>query len=108
LRGRLEEFGLAAVLSFLDMERRSGQIFVVAGDRIGRVWMRNGQVISARIDGSRRVNRSAIYELLSWESGHFAFMQEDLLSADDEIGAPTTLLLMDAARRADEVAAPAY
>jgi len=30
------------------------------------------------------------------------------LSATDEIGEPTTLLLMDAARRADEVAAPAY
>jgi hypothetical protein len=107
LRGRLEEFGLAAVLSFLDLERRSGQIFVAAGEKVGRVWLRNGQVISARIEGSRRVNRAAIYELLSWSHGHFAFVQEDLLSANDEIGAPTTLLLMDAARRADEVAAPA-
>jgi len=107
LRGRLEEFGLAAVLSFLDLERRSGQIFVVARNKTGRVCLRNGQVISARIEGSRRVNRAAIYELLSWDSGQFAFMQEDLPSAADEIGAPTTLLLMDAARRADEVAAPA-
>jgi hypothetical protein len=108
LRGRLEEFGLPAVLSFLDLERRSGQIFVVAGEKIGRVWLRNGQVISARIEGSRRVNRAAVYELLSWDRGQFAFVQEDLLSAADEIGAPTTLLLMDAARRADEVAAPAF
>jgi hypothetical protein len=108
LRGRLEEFGLAAVLSFLDLERRSGQIFVVAGETIGRVWLRNGQVISARIEGSRRVNRAAIYELLSWDRGQFAFVQEDLLSATDEIGASTTLLLMNAARRADEVAAPAF
>jgi hypothetical protein len=60
------------------------------------------------MDGSRRVNRAAIYEFLSWDSGHFAFVQEDLLSATDEIGAPTTLILMDAARRADEEeAAPA-
>ncbi len=108
LRGRLEEFGLATVLSFLDLERRSGQIIVASRDRIGRVCLRNGQVISARIEGSRRVNRAAVYELLSWDSGHFAFVQEDLLSAPDEIGAPTTLLLMDAARRADEVAAPAF
>ena len=108
LRGRLEEFGLAAVLSFLDLERRSGQIFVVARDKVGRVCLRNGQVISARIEGSRRVNRAAIYELLSWDGGDFAFVQEELPSATDEIGAPTTLLLMDAARRADEVAAPAY
>ena len=108
LRGQLGEFGLATVLSFLDLERRSGQILIAADDRIGRVWLRGGQVISARIEGSRRVNRAAIYELLSWHDGCFAFTQEELSSAVDEIGAPTALLLMDAARRSDEAAAPAY
>jgi two-component system, OmpR family, response regulator len=104
----LEQFGLATVLSFLDLERRSGQLLVVAGDKIGRVWLRGGQVISSRIEGSRRVNRAAIYELLSWDSGAFAFTQEELPSAVDEIGASTALLLMDAARRSDEAAATAY
>jgi hypothetical protein len=108
LHGQLEEFGLATVLSFLDMERRSGLVIVVAGDKVGRVWLRAGQVISARIEGSRRVNRAAVYELLSWDSGYFAFSKDDLPSADDEIGAPTALLLMEAARRTDEAAAPAY
>ena len=108
LRGRLEQFGLATVLSFLDLERRSGQILVAAHDKIGRVWIRGGQVLSARIEGSRRVNRAALYELLSWDTGCFAFTQEDLASAADEIGAPTTLLLVDAARRFDEAAAPAW
>jgi len=108
LRGRLEQFGLATVLSFLDLERRSGQILIVADDKMGRLWLRGGQVISARMEGSRCVNREAIYELLSWESGRFAFTQEELPSAVDEIGAPTALLLMDAALRTDEAAAPAY
>jgi len=108
LRGRLEQFGLATVLSFLDLERRSGQILIVADDKVGRVWLRGGQAISARIQGSRRVNRAAIYELLSWEGGYFAFTQEDLSSAVDEIGEPTALLLMNAALRTDEAAAPAF
>ena len=108
LRGRIAQFGLATVLSFLDLERRSGQILVAAHDKIGRVWIRGGQVLSARIEGSRRVNRAALYELLSWDTGCFAFTQEDLASAADEIGAPTTLLLVDAARRFDEAAAPAW
>jgi hypothetical protein len=108
LRGRLEQFGLATVLSFLDLERRSGQIRIIADDKIGRVWLRGGQAISARIEGSRRVNRAAIYELLSWENGYFAFTQEDFPRVVDEIGAPTALLLMDAALRTDEAAAPAY
>jgi hypothetical protein len=107
LRGRLEQFGLATVLTFLDLERRSGQILVDDGEKVGRVWLRQGRVISARIEGSRRVNRAAIYELLSWGRGHFDFVQANLTSAVDEIGAPTTLLLVEAARRADEAAAPA-
>lgn len=107
LRGRLEQFGLATVLSFLDLERRSGQMLIVAKNKIGRVWLRGGQAISARIEGSRCANRAAIYELLAWEGGYFTFTQEELPSAVDEIGAPTAMLLMDAALRTDE-AAPAY
>ena len=107
LRGRLEQFGLATILSFLDLERRTGQLFIVGRERMGRIWLRGGQVISARIEGSRRVNRAAIYELLSWDSGWFAFTQKEPPSTVDEIGAPTTLLLVDAARRSDEAAAPA-
>jgi hypothetical protein len=107
LRGRLEQFGLATVLTFLDLERRSGQILIVTRDKVGRVWLQSGRVISARIEGSRRVNRAAIYELLTWETGRFTFTQENTASAVDEINAPTTLLLVEAARRADEASAPA-
>jgi hypothetical protein len=107
LRGRLEQFGLPTVLTFLDLERRSGEVLVISGDRLGRVRLRAGRVISARIEGSRRVNRAAVYELLSWDRGRFSFTQADMSSAADEIGAPTALLLVEAARRADEAAAPA-
>ncbi len=107
LRGRLEEFGLATVLTFLDLERRSGEVLVVSGDKTGWVRLRGGRVISARIVGSRRVNRAALYELLSWGVGRFAFTQDDLLAAADEIGAPTAVILMDAALRSDEAAAAA-
>ena len=107
LRGRLEQFGLATLLTFLDLERRAGQILIVTSDRVGRVWLQTGRVIAARIEGSRRVNRAAIYEMLTWDVGRFTFTQEDLSTAMDEINAPTTLLLVEAARRADEAAAPA-
>ena len=104
LRGRLEQFRLATVLTFLDLERRSGELLVTSGDRTGRLWLRYGRVICSRIDGSRRVNRAAVYELLTWESGRFAFSQQDLATFIDEINAPTTLLLFEAARREDEAA----
>jgi two-component system, OmpR family, response regulator len=107
LRGRLEEFGLATLLTFLDLERRSGQLLVASEERLGRVWLREGRVIRARIDGSRRVNRAAIYELVGWSHGRFAFTRADASSLPDEVGAPTTLLLVEAARRADEAAVAA-
>jgi len=107
LRGRLEQFGLATILTFLDLERRSGELLLVGEKGVGRLWLRAGRVVSARIEGSRRVNRAAIYELLTWERGLFAFTQANLGAAVDEIGAPTTLLLVEAARRVDEAAASA-
>ena len=107
LRGRLEQFGLATILTFLDLERRSGELLLVGEKGVGRLWLRAGRVVSARIEGSRRVNRAAIYELLTWERGLFAFTQANLGAAVDEIGAPTTLLLVEAARRVDEAAAAA-
>jgi hypothetical protein len=107
LRGRLEQFGLATILTFLDLERRSGELLLVGESGVGRLWLRSGRVVSARIEGSRRVNRAAIYELLTWERGLFAFTQANLLTAVDEINAPTTLLLVEAARRVDEAAASA-
>ena len=102
LRGRLEQFGLATVLTFLDLERRSGELVIVAGERVGRLWLRRGRVLRARIEGSRRVSKSIIYELLALERGRFSFTQMELDAMADEVDAPTTLLLMEAARRADE------
>ena len=109
LRGRLEQFGLATVLTFLDLERRSGELVVVAdGDnKIGRLWLRHGRVLRARIEGSRRLNKSAVYELLGLERGRFSFTQMDLDGLADELGVPTMQLLMEAARRVDEAAAAA-
>jgi two-component system, OmpR family, response regulator len=102
LRGRLEQFGLATVLTFLDLERRSGELVVVAGDKVGRLWLRQGRVVRARIDASRRVNKSVVYDLLALERGRFSFTQRELDETADEMNAPTMLLLMEAARRVDE------
>lgn len=113
LRGRLEQFGLATVLTFLDLERRSGELVVVADDaghpnhKVGRLWLRQGRVLRARIEGSRRQNKSAVYDLLGLERGRFSFTQMALDGLADELGVPTMQLLMEAARRADEAAASA-
>jgi hypothetical protein len=104
LRGRLEQFGLATVLTFLDLERRSGELALAGSGRTARLWLCQGRVVRVRVEGSRRARRSAVYELLTWERGQFAFKHGDTSGLDDEIGAPTTMLLIEAARRSDELA----
>jgi two-component system OmpR family response regulator len=105
LRGRLAQFGLATVLTFLDLERRSGELVLLGSRGLGRLWLRRGRVIRARIEGSRRTRKPAVYEMLAWADGRFAFTQTEVSDLDDEIGAPTTMLLIEAARRTDELAA---
>ena len=102
LRGRLEQFGLATVLTFLDLERRSGELLLLASVGVGRLWLHRGRVVRARIEGSRRARKAALYELLTWDGGRFAFTQTDVSHIEDEIGAPTPMLLIEAARRTDE------
>ena len=105
LRGRLAQFGLATVLTFLDLERRSGELVLLGPLGVGRLWLRGGRVVRARIEGSRRTRKPAVYELLAWAEGRFAFTQTELGDLDDEIGASTTMLLLEAARRTDELEA---
>jgi two-component system OmpR family response regulator len=105
LRGRLAQFGLATVLTFLDLERRSGELVLLGPLGVGRLWLRAGRVIRARIEGSRRTRKPAVYELLAWTDGRFAFTQTEVSELDDEIGASTTMLLLEAARRTDELEA---
>jgi hypothetical protein len=102
LRGRLEQFGLATVLTLLDLERRSGELLLLGPTGVGRVWLHHGRVVRARIEGSRRTRKPAVYELLGWGEGRFAFTQTDASQIEDEIGAPTPMLLIEAARRTDE------
>jgi hypothetical protein len=102
LRGRLELFGLATVLNLLDLERRSGEVLLLGARGIGRLWLRGGRVVRARIEGSRRTRKPAVYELLGWDEGRFSFTQTDVSDVEDEIGAPTAMLLIEAARRTDE------
>ena len=107
LRGRLEQFGLATVLTFLDLERRSGELTLLGDGEVGRLWLRQGHVIRARIEGSRRTRKPAVYEMLGWSKGRFAFVQAALDGLAEEIAASTPMLLIEAARRTDELAASA-
>jgi len=65
--------------------------------------MRAGRVLRAVIDGGpvRLSGKVAACDLVAWGAGRFEMFREDV-DGPDEIGTPTTHLLMEAAMRVDE------
>ena len=113
LLGRLEQVGVAALLTLLEMERKSGVLVVIKDggpkrDRsqpvgpFARVSLRRGKVINARIENMEKpVNEDCIYHLLGWSTGSFEF-NEGQVEGPDEIDGSTSHLLIEGARRIDE------
>lgn len=109
LRGEIDNVGLPTLLTILDLERRSGMVVVERRKVLGRLHVRHGRVVRARVEGTRRTpstGAEAVFEMLGWSDGHFELWQTAPTDADgqDEVGESTTFLLIEAARRADEAA----
>ncbi len=104
LRGSLEHVGLPALLSFLELERKTGSLRLQPEGCL--VVLRQGRPISARgpnLD-SQQSGAEALFELLDHAAGTFEFIpgpQND----PDSIRASLSMLLMEHARRTDEAAA---
>jgi CheY-like chemotaxis protein len=105
LAGTLEQFGAASVLMLLDLERRSGVLIVTAGLGRGRIYVREGRVLRAVVEGQPQLKAAlAVFELLTWGDGRFEF-HAGPVEGEDEIGTSTSFLLLEGARLQDEDAA---
>lgn len=106
LGGDLSQVGLSSLLTLLEMERKSGILVLhdETSKTTGRIFLRDGRVISARLDGkSSPINQECVYHMLQWFSGVFEFDQTEV-EMKDEIATSTTHLLMEGAKRVDESA----
>jgi hypothetical protein len=95
---------LATVLTVLEMERRTGVLELRTGDQVGSISLRDGQVVRAEVRGAGVQGPDAIFQLMGWVDGGFIFRVGEVTAAND-IGLTTSMLLLEAARRADEMAA---
>jgi hypothetical protein len=102
MRGDLAEVGLCTLLTIMEMERRSGVLVLSRGRDLGRLHVREGQVLRARIEGRRRDRGvEAAYQLLGWQDGQFELWHA-AVDGPNEIATSTTFLLMEGMRRLDE------
>ncbi len=104
LRGDLNKVGLPTLLTIVDMERRSGIFILQRGRQLGRLHVREGRIVRASIEGSRRHSgEQAVYQMLTWPDGQFELWTAEV-AGRDEIGQGTAYLLMEGMRRIDEAA----
>lgn len=109
LRGSLAEISLQTLLSLFEFERKSGILLVFANEAAARISIAGGRVV--RVEGPRggrepNATGGAVAQLmrvLDWNHGRFEFSTGDVLMAGDEVGLRTSEIILEHARRRDEV-----
>ena len=100
LRGDIAQVALYDLLQVFAVNRRTGRLWVDGAAATGEVWVRTGRIVDASYGGV--LGEKALYRILSITRGKFVFFPN--LEPDRErIDAGTDLLLMEAARQADEM-----
>ncbi len=107
LRGDLHHVRLGSVLSFLEAEKKTGDLRLDNGDDHAVLRMVNGVLRDVKNLGHCNHPHDRVFDLLGWASGQFEFFA--LPAGSDIEGGqlqPTsiTFLLMEHARREDEAA----
>ncbi len=103
VRGLLDEISLPSLLTVLEMERKTGILLLEKKDLSARLFLSKGRIIRAEVDGPQRCSAAvAVYHVLTWTDGQFDFLVGDV-GGIDEIQTSTTYLLMEGARRIDEL-----
>jgi pSer/pThr/pTyr-binding forkhead associated (FHA) protein len=105
MSGSVQDIPLADVLQWLATSRKTGTL-KVEGSREGQLFLRDGMVFSATIDGAKGLHpEKALLRMLAWDDGLFeldSHLPEDLET--EEIAPSLNQVLMEAARQADELA----
>lgn len=101
LRGSLREISLATLLSLLEFERKSGIALVHAPGHLARLFVSGGRVVKIEADGVGTDAVSAMMTLLDWHHGRFEFIACEV-AGTDELGMPTSQILLEHARLRDE------
>ncbi len=103
LRGDLAQVGLQSVLSFIDMEKRSGTLLIVSGNDLITLHCRDGQVVQVDLPASEdhRKGLERVFYALDLTEGRFDLTAAEI-TAEDSIGVPTSYALLEHARKVDE------
>ncbi len=99
LRGSLAHVSLTTLLSFLEIERRTGILLLVRPDAVATLYLRDGAAI--RVDLPEELDHllagDRVRCLLSWNEGRFE-LADAMIHDEDTIGISTSALLLEHAQ----------
>ncbi len=103
LRGDLSQVGLASVLSLAEMERRTGSLLLINANETVTMHLREGAVVKIELpeEHDHKQGLDRFFVPLGWGAGQFELATSDVTVAD-EVGLPTSFVLLEHARRQDE------
>lgn len=105
LGGTIKEVPVAEMLQFLSNSRKSGVLKLESGNHLAKVYLRDGSVFYASIDGALKVHpQKHLFRVLRWTEGSFEFGPPEPVEGKIEILEPTSGLLLDGVQQADEMA----
>lgn len=104
ISGSIHEMPLPDLLQLFANSRKSG-ILTIRSDRgVGKVYLREGQIYDAEIEGNPVVKpRKAFYRMFAWTEGTFDLKPLGDHHAGEEITESTTSLLLEGVRQLDEI-----
>jgi hypothetical protein len=103
LFGSLEQLSVPDLLQTAEAGRRTGTVSFLHEGSKGTVWLRDGFVIDAEVDGGSR-GEDAVYTIAVWSNGTF---EADFggLDIEERFRISPSTLLLEAMRRFDEESA---
>lgn len=103
MSGSLEEIPLPDLLQLFGTSKKTGVLVLRTDTREGRIFLAEGKVRFASIEGSDHVRSlKAVYRMLDWNKGMFALDPPDTRDFENPVDASAQELLMEGFRQQDE------
>lgn len=106
MSGNLEEIPLPDLLQLFGTSRKNGVLVLRSDERQGRIYLRDGVIRFARIDGRDEIGAlKSIYRMLDWNKGVFELDPPDPQEFEHPLDASPQEVLMEGFRQQDELGA---
>jgi pSer/pThr/pTyr-binding forkhead associated (FHA) protein len=104
ISGSIREMPLPDLLQLFTSSRKSGVMTIRSDRGVGKVYLREGHVYHAEIEGNSIVKaRKAFYRMFAWNDGWFDLKPAGDHRTAEEITESTTSLILEGVRELDEI-----